>query len=116
MSRVPAVDLSLPFAPFWTWRMTSLRYILAYTLLACMGVDAFQAPSLGALRRPAGACASYSRPCLSAKGDGEEEQARPDAPKTRRFDPIGELVEVFKNMDSVMDDFLMKRMGNGEVG
>lgn len=103
-----------------------LRFILVFTLLACMGVDAFPArlpvfvtgasPALWALRRPAGASASYSRPCLSAKGDGEEEQARPDAPKTWRFDPIGELVDVFKNIDSVTDDFLMKRMGNGEVG
>ena len=32
-----------------------------------------------------------------------------------KFDPIGELRDMVKNMDAVVDDFMMKKMGNGEV-
>jgi len=34
---------------------------------------------------------------------------------TGGFDPVGEFREMLRNLDAVVDDFVNKRMGNGEV-
>ena len=50
--------------------------------------------------------------------DGDPSDARnreTSPPKAWKFDLFKEFRDMLSNLDSVVDDFVMKRMGNGEV-
>ena len=50
--------------------------------------------------------------CMTAQEERDQDEMQSERQK---FDPIGELRDMVKNMDAVVDDFMMKKMGNGEV-
>ena len=52
--------------------------------------------------------------CMTAQEEGDKDEMQFDRQEWK-FDPIGELRDMVKNMDAVVDDFMMKKMGNGEV-
>ena len=45
----------------------------------------------------------------------EPDDAARKQSRTGGFDPVGEFREMLRNLDAVVDDFVNKRMGNGEV-
>ena len=94
---------------------------LTALLLAWAGAaSSFQSPlpaparsrHLCSLLRPdiVGRCPRAAVALLAAE-DGE----RAGGKAQFRFNPLGELRELLSNLDSVVDDFLNKKMGNGEV-
>ena len=50
--------------------------------------------------------------CMTAQEERDQDEMQSERQK---FDPIGELRDTVKNMGAVVDDFMMKKMGNGEV-
>ena len=90
---------------------------VAALLLAWAGAaGAFQSPLpaparnrhlLSLLRPDAGRCPRAAAALAAEDSERDKEQVC--------FNPLGELRELLNNLDAVVDDFLNKRMGNGEV-
>jgi hypothetical protein len=62
--------------------------------------------------QPAPINRSCSARCM--KSEGEEQEAAAAAAKNG-WDPLANLKDMFASVDEVIDDFMGKRMGNGEL-
>lgn len=78
--------------------MATKRFMLIVALLCVSYTFAFQ---------PVGTCRIAWTSLKNDKGDDEKESSG--------WNPIRALSEAFGSIDDVIDDFMFKKMGNGEV-
>jgi hypothetical protein len=96
--------------------------LLFFCLYCCGSVVCFQCRSIrvlgGKFRGSAGCWQSFA---ASPPGRNDEESDQEAAASFgsglpwSRFNPIQELADMMRSMDDVIDDFMNKRMGNGEL-
>jgi hypothetical protein len=106
------------------WKMAKRTVLLFSSLYCCGSVVGFQCRSirvLGGKFRSSAECQERFAAAPPPPGRNDEESDQEAASSFgsglpwSEFNPIQELADMMRSMDDVIDDFMNKRMGNGEV-
>jgi hypothetical protein len=100
--------------------MLKLNGLLFFCVYFCRSVVGFQCPALeGTFRRSRSNQVSLAAVASPERNDEESDLEAASAFGSgfpwSGFNPIQELSEMMRSLDDVIDDFMNKRMGNGEV-